>query len=265
MLRVSDVCGEIEKIAPKKWAFEFDKVGLQVGRMDAPVTKIAFSLDSSLAAAKFAASVSAQLLISHHPLFFHPMKDMVLGRHQQDTVSELVRNGTSFIACHTNWDAAPGGVNDALAAVLDLSEIEEFGSAASSVEADRQPCGRVGQVRNPVSAAAFQSFLDAKLGSRSQIWVPDNLGVVERVAVVGGAAGNEWEYAKETGAQMFVSGEIPHHIGVEASASGLAVVAAGHYHTEQPGVVALAKRIRSGLGVDCVVFEPESGLDGRPF
>ena len=366
MLRVADILSTLEKIAPEKWAFSFDKVGLQIGDPQSPVTRIAFSLDSSLAAAKFAHESRCQLLIAHHPLLFHPLDHLKPGSHVQDTTLELVRNNTAFIACHTNWDCAPGGVSDALAEALNLQGVTAFGNSVPQpsyklvtfvpegalqslidslseagaghignyercaffnegngtflgnessnpsvgrkgvietvreirlemhVPAERfgavkqallqnhpyeepaydflvlkesvgQPLSRKGKLPTPLSPVALQMHVDAKLGCRCQIWAPDSAGPIEKVAVSGGAAASEWRNAKSAGAQALVTGEVPQHIALEATEAGMTIVAAGHYHTEQPGVVTLAKTIRTLTGIDVIVFEPDLGQSGRPL
>lgn len=366
MLRVSDVLAVLEDISPARWAFSFDKVGLQIGDPAKPVTKICFSLDSSLAAARYAAETRSQLLISHHPLLFHPLDHLRPGSHVQNTVLELVRSDIAFIAAHTNWDCAPGGINDALSDLIGLQPVKQFGlsnpepqfklvtfapeaavpqiakaladagagiigdysqctfqssgsgtflpgdsanpqtgqrgalnrvpevrletlcpaHAVSAVkralidshpyeepafdlvmlqDSPGQPGGRLGRLPTPLSAVALQSHVDAKLDCRSQMWTPESSGPIEKVAVVGGAAAGEWRAARSAGAQAFVTGEVPQHLALEAAEAGLVILAAGHYHTEQPGVSALAKRLRSLTNLDCIVFEPEPGQSGRPI
>lgn len=366
MLTVADVLAAVESIAPARWAFPNDKVGLQIGDPAAPVTRAAFSLDSSLAAARYAAENRCQLLVAHHPLLYHPLENLRPGNHDQNTALELIKNSTAFIAAHTNWDAAPGGINDTLADRLNLTEIHSFGYANPQPQAklvvftpesalqplltalaeagagqigdytrcaffqegtgtfipgpttnpttgrrgvvettrevrvemvvplDRlpqirhtiqahhpyeepaydvvllqddpgQPAGRLGTLPQPLAPAALQTLVDAKLGCRSQMWLPESSGPIANLAVVGGAAAGEWKAAQKAGAQAFLTGEVPQHIALEAAEAGLVIFAAGHYHTEHPGVVALAKQIRTLTNLDALVYEPDPGQNGRPL
>lgn len=129
MLRVKDVQAALQQIAPESWAFSFDKVGLQIGDPDSPVTRICFSLDSSRDAAEYAANQHCQLLLSHHPLIFHPLNSLVTGSHVTDIAHFLIQNQIAFLGCHTNWDVAPGGINDSLANTLGLTNIAQFGQS----------------------------------------------------------------------------------------------------------------------------------------
>ena len=90
--------------------------------------------------------------------------------------------------------------------------------------------------------------------------------MVRKVAIVGGAADGEWMAAQRAGADVFVTGEVKQHVGLEASESGLPILAAGHFATEHPGAAVLADRMRDLVPeVEWIVFEPAPGLHGRPF
>ncbi|HAY14911.1 MAG TPA: hypothetical protein DCY02_10650, partial [Armatimonadetes bacterium] len=130
MATVHDVLQAIESLAPSRFAFGFDSVGLQVGDSGATVTSAVVSLDRSLGAIEFARSLGAELLVAHHPLFFDPMPRLTTRTHQDRTAIRLIESGIACIAAHTNWDSARGGVNDALAARLGLKNVRSFGSAA---------------------------------------------------------------------------------------------------------------------------------------
>jgi dinuclear metal center YbgI/SA1388 family protein len=130
MAQVRHAIEAIEKIAPKRFAFPFDKVGLQVGDPSAELRRCVVSLDRSLGAVSFAKEIEAQLLVAHHPLIFEPLSNVLQTSHAGRTVLELARHDIAFTAAHTNWDSARGGINDALAALLGLQEVSDFGSAA---------------------------------------------------------------------------------------------------------------------------------------
>jgi dinuclear metal center YbgI/SA1388 family protein len=130
MLKVSDVLSALEEVAPQRFAFPSDKVGLQVGSTGSEVSRAVVSLDRSLGAASFAAEVRADLLLCHHPLIWEPLKSVTSDSYAGRVVTELIRGGINFIAAHTNWDCAEGGINDTLAKQLQLIEVKAFGEAA---------------------------------------------------------------------------------------------------------------------------------------
>ncbi|MBS1707706.1 MAG: Nif3-like dinuclear metal center hexameric protein [Armatimonadetes bacterium] len=129
MVPVSAVLAAVERLAPPEFAFSFDKVGLQVGVPSASVGRVVVSLDSSLAAIRYAASVKAQVLVSHHPLIWDPIKNLAGEGRAAQAVRLLMQNDIAIIGAHTNWDCAPGGINDVLAEKLGLMETEAVGFA----------------------------------------------------------------------------------------------------------------------------------------
>lgn len=131
MPTVRDVLAALEEIAPAHLAFPWDKIGIQVGRADAPVHTAVVSLDRSMSAIGFAKDVGAQLLLSHHPLIFTPLETATSETEEGESILALAVAGLNFVAAHTNWDAAKGGINDALAERLGLESVATFGSGAA--------------------------------------------------------------------------------------------------------------------------------------
>ncbi len=130
MATVRQALDALEAIAPARFAFPFDKVGLQVGSPQQDISLAVVSLDRSIGAVAYARQHGAQFLLAHHPLIFRPIETVDTQTHVGTTILELIRGGITFAAAHTNWDSARGGVNDALANLLDLSSVEDFGSGA---------------------------------------------------------------------------------------------------------------------------------------
>jgi dinuclear metal center YbgI/SA1388 family protein len=259
MPTVNDVLDALEQIAPSRYAFSSDRIGLQVGDPRADVSKIAVSLDPSLAAARFARAQGAQMLVCHHPVVWDPLSDLRYDSYKGSVLRELLEGGVAFAAAHTNWDCAPGGINDVLAELIGLQDVRAIGSV-SDKEPGGHPISRIGVLPRPMSATEFRDWLDAKLSTRTLLSAPDGK-VIKTVAVCGGAAADEWVHAQ--GADAFVTGEVPHHVMVEASESGMAIAACGHYATENPGTMRLADILAKSF--DVVKFEPAIGSSGRPL
>ncbi len=123
-MRCQDLVTALEQWAPPAWAEDWDNPGLTVGARDAVLTRVMVALTPDEATAQAAAEAGAQLLLTHHPLIFKPIKqlnsDTAVGR----TVLTLAAHGVAHYCAHTNLDIAPGGVNDVLAAALGLTAVE---------------------------------------------------------------------------------------------------------------------------------------------
>ncbi|MCO7126320.1 Nif3-like dinuclear metal center hexameric protein [Sporolactobacillus shoreicorticis] len=113
-----------EEWAPKKLAYEKDKIGLLVGSLHKNVKRVLVTLDVLENVAEEAAEKHADLIVAHHPLIFHPLKYVRSDEGQGKIVTQCIKHDIAVYAAHTNLDIAEGGVNDMLAAQLGLRHTE---------------------------------------------------------------------------------------------------------------------------------------------
>ena len=118
MTTVNDVLRFIETLAPLEYKMDWDHVGLSCGSPTQPVKKILVALDPFEYVCHEASEIGADLLVTHHPLIFHPVEALTDRTAAVRGLIHLCRNNISAIAAHTNFDCAPGGVNDVLAQTL---------------------------------------------------------------------------------------------------------------------------------------------------
>ncbi len=121
---VKDILACLDANYPFAWALPEDRVGLQVGDPEAPVTTVLVALEASLAVVAEAQAQKAQLLLTHHPLLYQPARDLREDRPAGKLLAAVVRAGVAVAACHTNLDLAPGGLNEHLAEKLGLEDLE---------------------------------------------------------------------------------------------------------------------------------------------
>ncbi len=114
MATVKDVINLLEDFAPKSYAFEGDKIGLHVGKMNAKVSKVMIALDVLESVVDEAIENDVNLIVAHHPLIFKPLKKIDLNSEKGRIIQKLIKHDISVYAAHTNLDIATGGVNDML-------------------------------------------------------------------------------------------------------------------------------------------------------
>lgn len=225
---VGDVYAWLDSIAPFETAEGFDNVGLLIGDKASPVSKVIFTLDLSEKTVDEAIAFGAELIITHHPIIFSPLRrihyDTPFGR----MLVKLTGAGISVIAAHTNWDKAPNGVGDTLAKLLALQNITPLDDYV-----------RLGDLPAPITASAFAAFMTKMLDFAPRWYGEDKL--LTKVAVAGGSYGEGYELALEAGADAFVTGEIKHHEILDAIAQGLIVYDGGHHATEHPAMPAMQR------------------------
>jgi len=123
-LQAKDVIAFLEQIAPPGYAMPDDRIGLQLGRMDKPVRKVALALDAYPKQIAEAIQSGADLLVTHHALIFRPLTQIDTATARGRAIAEVLRHDLTVYNAHTNLDIAEGGVNDVLAEILELTHVE---------------------------------------------------------------------------------------------------------------------------------------------
>ena len=228
---VQEILRELKAFAPPELACNWDNVGLLVdaGR---PVSRVLTALDITADVGREAAAQSCELIVSHHPVIFDPLKRIAA----DDVPALLLQNGISAICMHTNLDAAPGGVNDTLADTL--------GMAREGRREFADGCGRIGTVP-ATTATELARFCAATL--HSGVKYVDSPRPVTCLAEVSGAGGSYLQQAIDEGADCLVTGEAAHHIALLAKQKGVGLVVAGHWGTEQAVADVLAARLTAAF------------------
>lgn len=247
MATVREIYQYLDGLAPFSLQMDFDNAGFLVGRGDRQVDKLLVSLDITEEVAAEAAGLGCQLIVSHHPVIFFPAKSITDGDPTGRTLLSLSEHQIAAICAHTNLDAVHGGVNDALAQKLGLTQIEQL--KQDGVDASGRPYG-IGRVGNtagvPMYAPAFAAFVKEALGANGVRYV-DARRPVRRVAVGGGACADMLQDALAMGCDTFVTADVKYNGFLDAKALGVNLIDAGHYPTEQVVVPVLAKWLASGF------------------
>ena len=122
-IRIKDITQALEAWAPKATQQSYDNVGLQVGDPDQEVENCLVALDLTPAVIKEAIETKADLIITHHPLIFRPLKAVTTSRWHGALIHQLIKHDIALYCIHTNLDAAYDGVSFALAEQLGLEKI----------------------------------------------------------------------------------------------------------------------------------------------
>jgi dinuclear metal center YbgI/SA1388 family protein len=124
---VGEILNYLNEIAPPEWAFPNDPIGLQIGEPSQKVERVLVALDPDPRTVVNAQYRQCQLLVTHHPLIFRPLSKIRFDDPVGMAVQGLCAAKIALIAVHTNWDVAPGGINDTLAERVGLTEVRPFG------------------------------------------------------------------------------------------------------------------------------------------
>ncbi len=225
MAKVKDFYGYLNSIAPFETQEDWDNSGMLVGDMDAEVKKVAVVLDITHEEIKKAKAIGADLIISHHPVIFDPIKSVTRG----SVPYELVASSISALCCHTPLDIADGGTNDSLAKLLGIE-----------VTRTEDPILRLGTVE-PTTAENLAGKIAKTLNTK--VRYADAGRKIEKIAICTGAGCSLIEAAGEIDA--FITGDASHHNFLDCIQAGITLIAAGHYETEIVVVPVLVKKLQA--------------------
>ena len=238
MTTVQDILDFLETTCPMRYKIEWDHTGLQLGSRNKEVHKVLLALDPFPHVCKEAADTGADLLLTHHPLIFHPTDAIT----DDDSVGRaalcLAEHGITFVSAHTNLDCAPGGINDTLAQLLGLQDIQ-------LVSGDPDHLLRQGTVENQ-SLQEFMGKVKALLGT-PVLRYADGGKPVSKVAVGGGACGSEWRLARDAGCDTFITSDVKYNHFWDAKDGGMSIIDAGHFYTENPIIPVLADKLQEAF------------------
>lgn len=234
----------IEECYPAAYAEDWDNVGLLAGRDDKKVETVFLALDLTDQTLAEAVEAGADLILTHHPMIFSGMKKVnnqsVLGRR----VMTLIQKDISYYAMHTNYDVM--GMADLSAAYLQLADTEVLSVTAQS-DGEAQGFGRVGQLPREMTVKECALFVKEQL-KLSDVKVYGDLNQkVRRAAICTGSGKSMTQDALDKGADVYVTGDIDHHTGIDTAAEGMAVIDAGHYGTEYIFMEAVGNALREAF------------------
>lgn len=244
MTTVRDVLAFIETLAPAYMKEEWDRVGLNCGRLDREVKKILVALDPFADVCQEAVENGADLLVTHHALIWTPGFVTDMDEQGRNTLY-LIENNVACINAHTNLDCAPGGVNDILAEKLGLQNVEVI--APKGTDPQGRPYGLLRQgIVAKQTLSEFLVTVKKQLGCQGLKYT-DGGKPVRKVAVGGGACAGEMLHAAKAGCDTFVTADVKYNQFWDAQNLGINLIDAGHFHTENPVCVYLAQQLRQAF------------------
>ena len=228
---------------PTSLSCPWDNDGLMVcPDPDREVKRVLFALDATEKTIAEAVKIGADVLITHHPMLFRPVKTITPFTLSGSRSLSALSGNLAVMSFHTRLDAADGGVNDALCAKIGLPIVGKFGD-------DECPTlGRIGELSVSVSAADFAARVRESLGTPSVRLTGDR--EVRRVAVVGGDGKDLIAAAIAAGADTLLTGDASYNAVLDAAESGLNVIEAGHYFTEVPVLEVLSAEVLPITGAE---------------
>ena len=237
-----DIINVIENTYPKQAALEWDNVGLLVGRTEKEVDKIYVALDATDEVIDAAIASGADMLITHHPLIFSPMKKITDEHFIGNRVVKLLQHDISYYAMHTNYDVL--GMAELSGKMLGLQEEDVFEVTDSE---ENIGIGRIGKLEKVMTLGECCEWVKKAFALPNVRVFGDVNKKIVCAAISPGSGNHMSELAIEKGADVLITGDIDHHEGIDAIARGLAIIDAGHYGLEYIFIEDVVKYLKQHL------------------
>ncbi len=229
-MTVQNIFEYLNGLYPIDTACDFDNPGLLVGDPNMVVSKAFVSLDCTLNTVKKAADTGCELIITHHPVIFSPLKNVLAG----SIVYELIRNNIAVISMHTNLDMGDGGVNDCLCNELELRNIQPVTAQDGFILKSG--------THTEISATEFAEKMKHKLGG--SVKYVDGGKPIKNVLVCSGSGGEFLKEAINGGFDALVTADIKHHEFLLAADNNVSIFDAGHFNTEDIVLEPLCQKLK---------------------
>jgi dinuclear metal center YbgI/SA1388 family protein len=265
-LLLADIIDALERMAPPSLAEAWDNVGLQIGDPRRPIHSVWVALDPGPDVVAAACRSQVDLLITHHPLFFRPVKQIAADTPLGTTIELAVRHGMAIYSLHTNLDAVAEGLNDLLAQRLGLRRLGLLGSPGDARGSRRHGLGRVGSLPRAMPLVDLARQVKQRLGAAAVRLAGNPALRVTRVALATGSGGSLVGDFLNTDADAFISGDLRYHDVRDIEYARRGVVDVGHFHSEHLMVDAVAQRLRRTFGRRHRQFQVQAcSLEKDPF
>jgi len=227
--RVEDILETLNRLAPTRLAEDWDNVGLQLGSRQWPVRRVMTALDPTPAVIREVREREGDVLVTHHPLIFSPLRVLDLDTPLGRILEVLFAQRIAVIAAHTNLDAVPGGVNDVLASYLPLEEVCMLLPADHDSDGGM---GRVGRLVDRTSLEELGAYLKTRMALPHIRFAGDPQLKVRRVALCSGSGSSMVGAFLASDADVFVTGDVRYHDAREIESHGRGVIDVGHFESE---------------------------------
>ena len=259
MIRLSQVAGQLDQIAPLALAESWDNVGLLAGDHDMPVGRLMTCLTLTQGVLQEAMQKKVDLIVTHHPIPFKPIDRITTNSTTGRILWQAIGNSIAIYSPHTAWDNAPKGINRQLAHILKLGNLRPLEISSKPELASKElGTGIVGELAIPASIDQLWRLLADSIGELQPRCSESGERRVSRIGIVCGSGASLLPLASKHHCDVLVTGEATYHQVLEGQAIGMAIMLLGHFASERFAMRTLAKMLGESLpGIDCLSSESE--------
>ena len=230
-MQIKEIIDALKAVAPERWQEGFDNTGLQVGDAEAECSGAMLCVDATPEIVAEAVERGCNLIITHHPLIFRPLKSITGHGRVAATIVAAIRAGVAIYSCHTSIDNAPAvGVSWEMGKMLGLSDIEPLERKGP----EETGCGIIGTLPRPMTPVELVETVKQTFGTPTARCssLRAAAATISRIGLCGGAGSFLIDEAVERGAQAFITSDCKHNHFIDFLGS-IFLVDIGHYESEE--------------------------------
>lgn len=259
-LTVKDISKILEGYAPLNLKESYDNVGLMMGSFNNNVSSILVCLDCNEGVIDEAIYKKCNLIVTHHPLLFHSLKNITSDTSIGRKIIKLAKNDISVYSCHTNLDSTQGGLNDILMGLLKFKDYDVIEPSQNYSSDCKAGIGRIVSLNHNITFGELCINVKKALGIEMLRCSGSDNKLLNRIAVINGSGKDYFEAAYKMGAQCIITGDTSYHFVCDCFDMDIAVIDAGHFETEWPCMKFVAEYIKNkivNMGYEGSVFMSE--------
>ncbi len=261
MITIQEALEAVRTVAPEELQESWDNSGVQIlTDPGASVERILTCLEISDSVVEEAVRKKADLIVTHHPLFFSKLSAVRADDVAGAQTIRLIRNSISLYSAHTSFDSAAHGTNQDLAEKLGLKDICPMYPSETDPAAGM---GRYGTFEEPVPFDEFLRKVTEVCGQSLIRCAGKAPEMVRKAALCTGAGSEFMDDAFAGGADVYLTGDVKYHEARHADDLGKCVIDAGHYGTEVLFAENMAALLRDRLGDQAEILVSETDIN--PF
>ncbi|MDY4006431.1 Nif3-like dinuclear metal center hexameric protein [Fusobacterium varium] len=250
-MKAKKIIDFLEEKYPKSNAEEWDNVGLLVGNINKDIKKIQLSIDATEKAIEYAVENGINMIITHHPLIFKPLKSIVISELLGRKIIKLIENEINLYSIHTNLDSSKDGLNDY---ILELLDVKKYKIIDVNENNETAGIGRMYSLEEKKTVSEYVDFIKEKMKIKNVRIISSNIKTeIKKIALINGSGMGYWRKVKSLGADLFITGDISYHDALDAKESGLHLIDIGHFESENCFSELLKKKLEE-MGLEISIF-----------
>lgn len=251
MVTLQEFIAFLEKIAPPALAEDYDNVGLLIKGNKEKINRVLVTLDTDELVAEEAEKTGVDLILSHHPLIFRPLKRFTDNDPTARCAASVIRKNISLYAFHTNFDNA---------CLCDIF-LDKIAETKNRRPLTQNGIGRIAELTSPVTLSDLLTHLAEEFGLDDLRYVGSPDDEIYTIAVCNGGGGELITDAFDAGADCYISGDFKYHQARFSYENGIPMIEIPHYHAEKCFMQYMQNQLEKHFGDELTVFVSGTNTD----